>query len=350
MADKKITELTELSSASLADIFAVVDIAGSETKKITNESYITNVRNHESPLTASGIVISDNLIPKFPSGSSLGSADKPFAELYLQSGSINIESDTIGDPSAVISNVSGNLEISVGGMLLVEQDASFIAPTGSFSYLSGSFNHIGTAERLGDTIITGSVQITGSFETDLEENLVFLGDLNGRSTPTTLDALADSGSFVQSAYISSYSSSSIALIASGSAQSIPFTSNWLTKDITLVDNTKFTFGIAGIYKLEILTTIANPSSTEHDAWFWIKLNGNNFPNSAKRVTIPKQKSSGQPAYQTVAITIVGEAQNPNDYIEIFWTGNSTDLQINAEAGNGTYPTSPSIITSIVRVG
>ena len=52
-------------------------------------------------------------------------------------------------------------------MLLIQPDASFIAPTGSFSYLSGSFFHEGAANRLGNTIITGSVDITGSFEADL---------------------------------------------------------------------------------------------------------------------------------------------------------------------------------------
>jgi len=361
MADKKITELTELSSASLADIFAVVDIAGSETKKITNESYITNVRNHESPLTASGVVISDNLIPKFPSGSSLGSLEKPFAELYLQSGSITIESDTPGDPSAVISNVSGNLEISVGGMLLVEQDASFIAPTGSFSYLSGSFYHVGAAERLGDTIITGSVDITGSFTASLTNEHVWIGDENNRSTEISASGLAtyltesfitpeQTGSFVQSSYFSGYSSSSITLSASGSEQVLPFTSIWTQNGISLVDNTKFTFAEAGVYKFELLTSVLNNQTTEYDAWFWIKLNGTNFPNSTVKVTIQKQKGSGEHAHELVAISILGVAQNPNDYIQLYWTGENTNLSMVAENGNEVYPESPSVSLNIIRVG
>jgi len=234
MADKKITELTELSSASLADIFAVVDIAGSETKKITNESYITNVRNHESPLTASGVIISDNLVPKFPSGSNLGTAEKPFAELFLQSGSIHVESDTPGDPSAVISNVSGNLEISVGGMLLVEQDASFIAPTGSFSYLSGSLNHIGSAERLGDTIITGSVDITGSFEADLTNEHVWIGDENNRNTEISASALATylTESFITPEQTGSFINTTYGLF-NQTGSSIPITGS--TAELNLLD-------------------------------------------------------------------------------------------------------------------
>ena len=43
--------------------------------------------------------------------------------------------------------------------------------------------------RVGDTIITGSVDITGSFEADLQENYVWLGDSNNRSTPTPISDL-----------------------------------------------------------------------------------------------------------------------------------------------------------------
>ena len=37
MANKKITELTELSSANIAnnDVFAIVDVGGDETKKVS---------------------------------------------------------------------------------------------------------------------------------------------------------------------------------------------------------------------------------------------------------------------------------------------------------------------------
>ena len=355
MADKKITELNELSSASLNDIFAVVDIAGSETKKITAESYITNVRNHESPLTASGVVISGDLIPKFPSGSTLGTEDRPFAELYLQSGSINIESDTPGDPSAIISNVSGNLEISVGGMLLVEPGNSFIADTGSFKYLSGSLEHIGALTR------SGSTDISGSFTASLTNEHVWIGDSNNRSTEISASALAtyltssfitpeQTGSFVESSYISCYNSSSISLATSGSEQVLPFTSIWTENGISLVDNNRFVFDEAGVYKFEILTTLHNDQTTEYDAWFWVKYNGTNFPYSTTKVTIQKQKGSGEHAHELVAISILGVAQNDGDYIQIFWTGENTNLAMVAENGNGVYPSSPSVSLNIIRIG
>ena len=135
----------------------LVNVQGGVTKNQT----VQDILNANLPVTSSGITLSGDIIPTTPQGATLGTIDKPYKELYLQSGSITIESDTPGDPSAVISNVSSNLEISIGGMRLVQPDASFIAPTGSFSYLSSSFNHIGSAYRVGDTVITGSVDING---------------------------------------------------------------------------------------------------------------------------------------------------------------------------------------------
>ena len=188
MGNKRITELTQVTVPESGDVLPIVN--SNETKKITFSDTTVAVRNSDTPLTASGITVGDgNIVPTTPQGATLGTIDKPFKDIFLQSGSISIESDTPGDPSAIISNKFGNLEISVGGMLLIQPDASFIAPTGSFSYLSGSFNHIGSANRLGDTIITGSVDITGSFETDLQESYIWVGDSNDRSQSVPVSSL-----------------------------------------------------------------------------------------------------------------------------------------------------------------
>ena len=135
-------------------------VQGGATTKATAQ----DILDANLPVTSSGITVSGDIVPSTPQGATLGSIDKPFAELYLQSGSISIESDTLGDPSAIISNVSGNLEISVGGMLLIEPGNSFIAETGSFQYISGSMTQVGDYTRFGDTIAVGDFVITGSIE------------------------------------------------------------------------------------------------------------------------------------------------------------------------------------------
>ena len=102
-----------------------------------------------------------DLVPIFARGATLGTQLRPFKGIFVSSGSINIASDVIGDPNTTISNVGGNLLISAGGIRLIG-DASFIAATGSFQYLSGSFTHIGLQFNEGDIVTTGSLKVSGS--------------------------------------------------------------------------------------------------------------------------------------------------------------------------------------------
>lgn len=326
----------------------LVNVQGSVTKKQT----VQDILDANLPVTSSGITVSGDIVPTTPQGATLGTAEKPFADLFLQSGSISIESDTPGDPSAIISNVSGNLEISVGGMLLIEPGNSFIAETGSFQYISGSLIQLGDYIRTGDTITTGSVDFSGSFEASLQEDYVWVGDSNNRSIETPISSLSTylTGSLVKSAYISCFSTSSISLATSGSEQAIDFTSIWTENGISLVDNNKITFAEPGAYKLEFLTTIENDTNNEQDSWFWIKLNGNNFPNSSTKVTVRKQKSNGQHTHQLVSISILGVAQTAGDYVQIYWTGDNTALGMPYEGATGVHPATPSVTLNVIRVG
>jgi len=127
-----------------------------------------------------------NIVPKEARGATLGTQDKPFADIFIQSASIHIQSDTPGVPDTTLSNVSGNILLSAGGMQLLG-DGAFNAATGSFQYLSGSFNHIGTITRVGNTILTGSWSLSGStYYSELGTSLsTFSSSLNSRIIAAT---------------------------------------------------------------------------------------------------------------------------------------------------------------------
>lgn len=58
MADKKITDLNEVISPGGGDVFAIVN--SGETKKIQHSNYATDVRNQNTPLTGSNLIINNN--------------------------------------------------------------------------------------------------------------------------------------------------------------------------------------------------------------------------------------------------------------------------------------------------
>jgi hypothetical protein len=254
----------------------LVNVQGGVTKKQS----VQQILNANLPLTASGISVGDgNIVPTTPQGATLGTLEKPFREIFLQSGSISIESDTPGDPSAIISNRNGNLEISVGGMLLVEPQASFVAPTGSFSYLSGSFFHEGTAERLGNTIITGSINITGSFQADLQENYVWLGDSNNRSTEVSLDILAASGSLIKKSYGSFFDTTSQTASLANTIYAVNHNTTDLSNGVSIVSGSRITLSETGTYTIISTHQYVHSTGGEITITGWLRKNGNDVSNS-----------------------------------------------------------------------
>jgi len=197
---------------------------------------------------------------------------------------------------------------------------------------------------------TGSLMTTGSLS---GTSLVFeKGDSSTFSIDLsdTFITPANTGSFVESAYISLFSSASQNLVASGSEQVVTFTSVWASQGISLENNNTIRFAKAGTYQFSFVAQIANPENSVYDAWFWVKYNGSNFPNSATQMTLQPRKNVNLPSAQLMTIDIVGVAQNDNDYIQLYWTGENDNILLKEDAAHGPIPEIPSIIANVIRVG
>ena len=286
---------------------------------VTTQATAQDILNADLPITSSGITLTGDIVPSTPRGATLGSIDKPFAELYLQSGSISIESDTPGDPSAIISNVSGNLEISVGGMLLVESGSSFTSPTGSFGKLSAG----------------------------LTENYVWLGDSNNTNIETPVSSLSTylTGSLVKSAYGSFYDTTT----QSGSANTayaIKHNTTDLSSDVSIVSDTRITMAEAGVYTIISTQQFKHTSGGTVYITGWIRKNGVDVANSATDLTL---KGNGDTELYAINYFVEAAA---GDYFELIWsaTDSSTEIVYQAARTSPTRPAVPSVITTVNRVG
>lgn len=199
--------------------------------------------------------------------------------------------------------------------------------------------------------------------TTLQGDELFADVQGGITKYTTLDQVAEyitssfdyitssqTGSFVESAYISIYDTGSQNLITSGSEQVVNFSSIWAQQGVSIVSGSQITFADAGVYKFNFVAQVANSDNAVHSTWFWIKYNGSNFPHSTTQITLDPRKNSSTPSAQLVSISIIGVAQNNNDYIELYWTGDSTTQSLRETPANGVVPETPSIIANIERVG
>jgi hypothetical protein len=123
MPDLPISGLPSGSLATANQTLAIVQ--GGVTKQITSTNLGQGIFNLNLSLTSSGIVLSGDIVPATPRGANLGSLTQPFREIYLQSGSINIESDIPGGRRANISNADGNVTIEAAGLQL--KSGSFVS-------------------------------------------------------------------------------------------------------------------------------------------------------------------------------------------------------------------------------
>jgi hypothetical protein len=286
---------------------------------VTTQATVQDILDANLPVTSSGITVSGDIVPTTPQGSTLGSIDRPFAELYLQSGSISIESDTPGDPSAIISNNNGNLEISVGGMLLIEPAASFTAPTGSFDKISA----------------------------DLTENYVWLGDSNNRNIETPVSSLSTylTGSLVKSAYGSFYSTQNQAGVAN-QIQVITHNVTDFASGVSIVAGSQITFAEAGIYTLISTMQYQETGGGSATITGWLRKNGVDVADSA---TDLKLKGNGDRDLYAINYFVSASA---GDYVEFCWSSNDVDTEILyiAPRTSPTRPAVPSVITTVNRVG
>ena len=335
MADSKISGLPAASSLDGTELLPFVQGG------VTTQATAQDILNADLPITSSGITVSGDIVPSTPQGATLGSADKPFAELFLQSGSISIESDTPGDPSALISNVNGNLDISVGGMRLVEPGNSFIAETGSFQYISGSLTQQGDYTRFGDTIAIGDFVTTGSISVSGSVTAVtYYGDgsnLTGIEHPT--------GSLVSKAYGSFFDTTT----QSGSANTVYAVKHNTTdfgSGVSIVSDTRITMAEAGIYTIISTQQYSHTSGNVVNITGWLRKNGTDVSNSATDLRL---KGNGEAELYAINYFVSASA---GDYYEIMWSPNdsSTEIIYIAPRTSPTRPAVPSVITTVNRVG
>jgi hypothetical protein len=119
--------------------------------------------NINGSLTASNnLNVGGNLVPT-SSNSTIGTSENPFKSLYLTSGSLSIASDTLNQniPAAVLSNISGNLQISAGGVKLMGTNTSFIAPRfeGALTGNATTATKLETARKINGVDFDGSADI-----------------------------------------------------------------------------------------------------------------------------------------------------------------------------------------------
>jgi hypothetical protein len=396
------SQLTNIPSSGVTGLNLNKIISGSVSASISPDKGLEINTNTiiSGALSISGTTtLGGNIVPLSPRGATLGTLELPFADIFVSSGSINIQSDVIGSPNTVISNIDGNLLISAGGMQLIGSGA-FNAATGSFQFISGSMEQVGDYHQTGDYELLGNKSITGSLTVSGSQTLIGTQILRGDKIVTGSISISGSQTFIGDQFLLGNKSITGSLNLSGSlnitslitgattdnivtynpttkavgsitgitASQIPTRYYGAFYDLTtqtgstnvsgsvmlgntqhangvsIVSGSRVTVANAGVYNLQFSTQLYRSSGGQSvTTYFWFRVNGVNVTNSNTAVT-----TNANNGY-TVASWNYVDVYNAGDYVELIWMpdGNNVSLQyLNNPLGS---PSIPSVILTITQV-
>lgn len=159
--------------------------------------------------------------------------------------------------------------------------------------------------------------------------------------------LGDSGGhFVRMPYgaFSDYTSQTLASTTTIGTLQIGQTD--FSNNVSIVGGSAITVVYAGVYDLQFSVQLTNPTTGAEDATIWLRLNGVDVVGSAGLTSItPKHGSIN-------GVVIVGwnylVEMQPDDYLQIMWTVDSTDLSI-VTLPAGTAPVHPSTASVVATM-
>jgi len=277
-----------------------------------------------------------NLVPTVSSSFSLGTVNNPWKEIYISSGSLSIQSDTPGNPDAVITNKLGNLEISVGGMQLLG-NGSFRASTGSFSYISGSITQVGDHIQTGTKTISGSLRVSGSsvFDSDVNVQSGFYHKGHLQFNYGQFYSLETQSGSADTAYAMKYE------VTDG------------TDGVSITNNasglpTRITPANTGVYNIQFSNQLGNTDNSDITFDIWFRINEVNVPNSNTKFSLIKSLGSG--LYAVAALNFLTQL-NAGQYVEIMWScaASTGQFEYLGTQSTPTRPATPSIILTVTQI-
>ena len=153
------------------------------------------------------------------------------------------------------------------------------------------------------------------------------------------------------AYGSFYDSTTQTLATAGVGQAVTINSTYPggTNGISIQNGSQIVIKDPGVYELTAVLSLANLENSPISSEVWLEFNGSVYPNSGTHVLLPARKNSGIPSETPVTMNFIGQSINPNDYVEIYWTAESTNVSLESVGATGQQPAAPSAMVSIEQV-
>ena len=139
-----------------------------------------------------------------------------------------------------------------------------------------------------------------------------------------------------------FSTADQALVASNTAQPVTFNQTYLQIGFVLDGGTdsEITAVYGGVYNFQLTLTLTSTSGSSKDVYVWIARNGTDLGYTTRPYNI---SGSGRMLDIQWAFDIDVAA---GEYIEFYWSGTSTNLELGASAATTPHPGIPSAVLTV----
>lgn len=230
------------------------------------------------------------------------------------------------------------------------------------NFYGGSFS--GTeidAQTINANTINGG-NFTGNYA-DLDAVGAWAGKFNGLMAQTAVMGTTMSNGFYGGAFYgdgrylsvpyNQFESDQDQTGAVATATAITFNTDLFPNSISIVSNSKITFGEKGIYQLTYSLSFTNPTNDRQDIDVWFRYKGTDIAKSNSRFSIPARKSTGANAYLIAVTPYLVDVVADGDYVEIMWRVTDATVTLDAigavAANPGVTPAIPATPSVILTV-
>ena len=160
----------------------------------------------------------------------------------------------------------------------------------------------------------------------------------------------DGGQFLNIPFGAFYDTTDQTAASTTTAYPITINSTTLANNVSIVDSSKITFAVEGVYNIQFSIQLSNNDNATQDIDIWFSKNGSDIADSNSRFGLAPRKSAGDPYHVIGSLNFVDSFQ-AEDYVELYWRSSNTNAYIEyySAQSSPTRPAIPSVILTATFV-
>lgn len=129
--------------------------------------------------------------------------------------------------------------------------------------------------------------------------------------------------------------------AINTAYAIEFTNTEVSEGVAIgVPTSRLVVTEAGLYSISASFTLVSGSASVKNVWLWFRINGVDVPNSAIIISLDSGTAIKSPSRGVFFLL------DANDYVELMWAADSTNVTLQNNAATAFAPASPACIVTM----